>query len=47
MISTGQVNVKQLITHHFDLEQTNEAFELAKTGKGNPIKVIIHCDKKK
>uniref|UniRef100_A0A1B6C199 Alcohol dehydrogenase-like C-terminal domain-containing protein n=1 Tax=Clastoptera arizonana TaxID=38151 RepID=A0A1B6C199_9HEMI len=47
MVATGQVNVKQLITHHFNIEQTNEAFELAKSGKGNPIKIMIHCDKKK
>ncbi|XP_071964107.1 sorbitol dehydrogenase-like [Antedon mediterranea] len=43
MIASGQVNVKPLITHHFDLEKTMDAFETAKTGAGGAIKVMIHC----
>uniref|UniRef100_A0A1B6LFS9 Alcohol dehydrogenase-like C-terminal domain-containing protein n=1 Tax=Graphocephala atropunctata TaxID=36148 RepID=A0A1B6LFS9_9HEMI len=46
MVASGKVNVKRLITHHFNIEQTVEAFETAKSGVGNPIKVMIHCDKK-
>ncbi|GLH07399.1 hypothetical protein R5R35_002892 [Gryllus longicercus] len=43
MVASGKVNVKPLITHNFKLEETLEAFETAKTGKGNPIKIMIHC----
>ncbi|KAG8335549.1 hypothetical protein J6590_064830 [Homalodisca vitripennis] len=46
MVASGKVNVKRLITHNFNIEQTVEAFETAKSGTGNPIKVMIHCNKK-
>ncbi|XP_021922007.1 sorbitol dehydrogenase-like isoform X2 [Zootermopsis nevadensis] len=42
MVASGAAKVKQLITHNFSLEDTIEAFEVAKTGVGNPIKVMIH-----
>ncbi|XP_039301121.1 sorbitol dehydrogenase-like [Nilaparvata lugens] len=45
MISSGKLNLKKLITHKFNLEETLEAFNTARTGKGNPIKVMIYCDK--
>lgn len=45
MIASGTVNVKPLVTHHFKLEQTLEAFETARTGAGGAIKVIITCHK--
>ncbi|RZF49120.1 hypothetical protein LSTR_LSTR008406 [Laodelphax striatellus] len=45
MISSGKLNLKRLITHKFKLEETLEAFDIARTGKGNPIKVMIYCDK--
>ena len=45
MIASGKVNAKPLITHHFKLEQTLEAFETARTGAGGAIKVIITCAK--
>ncbi|XP_064594476.1 sorbitol dehydrogenase-like [Liolophura sinensis] len=41
MVSSGKVDVKPLVTHHFPLEKTLDAFEAAKTGAG--IKVIIDC----
>ncbi|XP_019877681.2 sorbitol dehydrogenase-like [Aethina tumida] len=44
MVKTGKVNVKPLITHHFTLEQTVQAFETAKTGAGNPVKILIHAN---
>lgn len=44
LVATGKINVKPLITHHYTLEQTLEAFETAKTGTGNPIKVMIHAN---
>ncbi|KAJ1527853.1 hypothetical protein ONE63_007793 [Megalurothrips usitatus] len=45
MVASGKANVKQFITHNYTLEQTVEAFDTARTGKGNPIKVMIHCSK--
>jgi len=43
MVASGTVNVKPLVTHRFKLEETLKAFETAKTGAGNPIKVMIKC----
>jgi len=43
LVASGNVNVKKLITHNFKLEQTLDAFEVAKTGAGGAIKVMIHC----
>nr|CAH7714397.1 unnamed protein product [Callosobruchus chinensis] len=44
MVSSGRINVKPLITHHYRLEETNQAFETAKTQKGNPVKILIHAN---
>lgn len=44
MVSSGRLNVRSLITHHFKLEDTVEAFNTAKTGKGNPVKILIHAN---
>jgi len=46
MIASGCVDVKPLITHHFPLEKSLDAFETARTGAGGAIKVIIDCAKK-
>lgn len=43
MVASGAVNVKQMITHNFSIEKTLEAFEVARTGAGGAIKVMIHC----
>ncbi|GFG31918.1 hypothetical protein Cfor_11973 [Coptotermes formosanus] len=43
MVASGVANVKKLITHNFALEDTIKAFEVAKTGTGNPIKVNTHA----
>uniref|UniRef100_A0A914WRE2 Sorbitol dehydrogenase n=1 Tax=Plectus sambesii TaxID=2011161 RepID=A0A914WRE2_9BILA len=43
MVASGKVDVKPLITHRFTLEQTLEAFETARTGRDNAIKVMIKC----
>jgi len=47
MVASGAANVKKLITHNFSLEDTIKAFEVARTGAGNPIKVMIHPLKEK
>ncbi|XP_038072518.1 sorbitol dehydrogenase-like [Patiria miniata] len=44
MVASGKVDPKPLITHHFPLEKTLEAFETSRTGAGGAIKVMIHCD---
>jgi len=43
MVASGKVDVKPLITHRFQLEDTIAAFETAKTGAGGAIKVMIKC----
>jgi len=45
MVASGQVNVKPLVTHRFKLEDSLKAFEVAKTGADNAIKVMIQCQK--
>lgn len=39
MVASGKVNVKPLITHTYQLEETLQAFQRAKTGEGGAIKV--------
>lgn len=46
MVASGAVDVKPLITHHFPLENTLDAFETARTGAGGAVKVMIDCFKK-
>ncbi|CAH2049049.1 unnamed protein product, partial [Iphiclides podalirius] len=41
-VSSGAINLKAFITHHFPLEKTEEAIELAKTGAA--MKIIIHVN---
>ncbi|XP_065837562.1 sorbitol dehydrogenase-like [Oscarella lobularis] len=43
MVATGAVNVKPLVTHHFSLEKSLDAFETAKDPSTGAIKVIIDC----
>ena len=40
LISSGQVDVKDLITHKYSLDESQKAFEHAKTGD-NAMKIII------
>lgn len=44
MIASGAVNVKPLVTHHFDLEETLNAFQTANDPKSGAIKVMIKCN---
>ncbi|CAG0899215.1 unnamed protein product [Darwinula stevensoni] len=43
MVASGLVNVKPLVTHHFQLEESIKAFETAHAGAPGTIKVMIHC----
>ncbi|KAL0821323.1 hypothetical protein ABMA28_005916 [Loxostege sticticalis] len=40
MVAGGQIDVKPLVTHHFSMEETLQAYEVARQGAG--IKVMIH-----
>ncbi|XP_037824906.1 sorbitol dehydrogenase-like [Lucilia sericata] len=42
LVSSGELNVKRLVTHHFDITETDKAFETARKGLGGAIKVMIH-----
>jgi len=47
MVSSGHVPADKLdhmITHRYQLKDTLQAFETAKTGRSGAIKVMIHCD---
>ncbi|KAF8795539.1 sorbitol dehydrogenase-like [Argiope bruennichi] len=43
LVSSGAIDVKPLITHHFNLENMLAAFETSASGAGGAIKVLIHC----
>lgn len=43
LVSSGKIDVKKLITHHFDITQTKEAFDTARYNRDGAIKVMIHC----
>lgn len=45
LVASGAVDVKPLVTHRFKLEESLQAFETARSGAGNAIKVIIQCHK--
>uniref|UniRef100_A0A1Q3FSI7 Sorbitol dehydrogenase n=1 Tax=Culex tarsalis TaxID=7177 RepID=A0A1Q3FSI7_CULTA len=40
IVASGYVDVKPLVSHHFDLKQVKDAFRVASQGEGN--KVLIH-----
>jgi len=44
LVASGAVNTKQLITHRFALKDSKEAFEVARTGRGGAVKVMICCE---
>uniref|UniRef100_A0AAG5CNH5 Sorbitol dehydrogenase n=1 Tax=Anopheles atroparvus TaxID=41427 RepID=A0AAG5CNH5_ANOAO len=42
LVASGKTNVKRLITHHFNIQETAEAFNTTRHGLGGAIKVMIH-----
>lgn len=38
----GKKQVKKLVTHHFDIKETAEAFNTSRYGLEGAIKVMIH-----
>jgi L-iditol 2-dehydrogenase len=45
LVASGQINVKPLVTHHFDVENCQQAFEVSEVGRDGAIKVAIHLIK--
>jgi len=45
MVASGAINVKQLISHRFPLEKVRDAYEAAKSGSGDIMKIVIECSK--
>lgn len=43
LVSSGKAKVKKLVTHHFDITDTAEAFKASRYGTDGAIKVMIHC----
>lgn len=43
LVSSGKSNVKKLVTHHFDITETKEAFDTSRYNRDGAIKVMIHC----
>ncbi|XP_062510275.1 sorbitol dehydrogenase-like [Corticium candelabrum] len=44
MVASGAVDVKPLVTHHYELEQTLDAFKTANNPTSGAIKVMIKCN---
>lgn len=45
LVASGAISVKSMVTHRFKLEEGQKAFEMVRTKRDNPIKVIIQCQK--
>lgn len=43
LVAGGRADVKKLVTHHFDMEHTQEAFDTVRYNRDGAIKVLIHC----
>jgi L-iditol 2-dehydrogenase len=43
LVASKRAEVKKLVTHHFNLEQTADAFNTSRHGLEGAIKVMIHC----
>ncbi len=44
MVASGKVDLTPLVTHHFNLDQSQQAFQTAVSRDSRAIKVMIHCD---
>ena len=44
LIENGKVDIAQMVTHHFSLEQTQQAFDLVSNYKDGVMKAIITID---
>jgi L-iditol 2-dehydrogenase len=41
MVANGRINLKDMVTHRFPLEDINQAFANMKSREGNPIKAVV------
>ena len=42
LVENGRVNLKDMVTHTFPLEQIEEAFRVMETQEGDPIKIVVY-----
>ncbi len=42
MVSNGAINVDQLVTHHFSLAETKQAFDLVADYRDGVVKAVVH-----
>ena len=42
LVSTGRIDVKSLVTHHFPLEDVKKAMDIKKTPGEDPLKIILN-----
>jgi L-iditol 2-dehydrogenase len=45
LVASGLIDVKPLVTHHFDVANVQEAFEVAEVGRDGAIKIAIQVSK--
>ncbi|XP_053669695.1 sorbitol dehydrogenase-like [Anopheles nili] len=43
MIANGSIDARKLITHHYDLKESVQAFKTSRYGLDGAVKVMIHC----
>lgn len=46
LIASGRIPTERLITHHYSLEESSEAFHTAHSPASGAVKIMIHCDKR-
>ncbi|KAB0794632.1 hypothetical protein PPYR_11471 [Photinus pyralis] len=44
LVATRKVDIKRLATHHYQMSDALRAFDELRSGKGNPIKVLVHIN---
>jgi L-iditol 2-dehydrogenase len=42
LVISGKIDVEQMVTHHFSLEETEKAFEIVEGYKDGAIKAMIN-----
>ncbi len=45
LIASGKINLDPLVTHHFDFEETGEAFDMVAARRDGVVKAIIHVQR--
>jgi threonine dehydrogenase-like Zn-dependent dehydrogenase len=42
LVSKGAINLDQLVTHHFSLAETKQAFDLVADYRDGVVKAVVH-----